>query len=213
MQKWRWSLELCVLPVNNPSPSLHWVLSRRKRELQNSACSWKETPPSSATVPVSPLQSVCETIRTDCVTSYVLQDSQDFQILLHHPHSQGQMALCISCSDPKSYPFMTSLELRISHQPRPYILNSPLNVPSNFMLLTSPYNLQPFWHLYPCFTEPGGREGVLLYSSLSFFIPHFSLKIPPTTPPCCSHLLIPALLPFISRFQLLVVTLLNMILP
>lgn len=36
------------------------------------------------------------------------------------------------------------------------------------------------------------------YSSLPF-LPRFPLKILPTTPSCCSHLLIPALLPSISR--------------
>lgn len=106
-------------------------------------------------------------------------DSQDFQILLHHTYSHTQLALCISCFDLTSYILLTFLEFRISHQPRPYILNSSLNVLSNSMFLISSFNLQSFWHPYPCTIESGVEGDVLFTLLCHFSYLIFSLKYYP----------------------------------
>ena len=112
------------------------------------------------------------------------------------PTVQVQLTLCIF-SDPITSPYLLSLELRIHHQPRSHITNSSI-IPSNFMLHIALYNVQSFCHPYPYHRAWGWRR-YPPFSSLAFFILHFSLKILPITPSCYSNLLISALLPFISR--------------
>lgn len=141
---------------------------------------------------------------------YILQDSQAFQLLPHHPYFHAQLALCISSSDaPILCPFLASLELRISHQPKPYTSNSPLNIFSN-PELQIPLKTGSPSALHTLVSQSREVEEVVFLTSLRHFSILIFLKIQPITPPCGSHMLIPALLPFISRrFQLLVVTLFN----
>lgn len=142
-----------------------------KKEPQNSTCSSKEIPPSSGTVTVSQLQSACETIRIACILPCIVQDSGGFQIFLHHPYSHAQLVQCISCSDPISYPFLASLELRITLQPTPWFIKHK----GLLLKIYSPSDIHTL--------EPQSLE-VMEVSSLTLLAicdSSFLSKIPPTT--------------------------------
>lgn len=106
LEELRWFPGLCVLLVTNSFPSLQSTSVGREREPQNSVCCWKEIPPQQSqshhyTLHDRPLGLTAWCL-TFCKTPRTSRS-------LWNPYSNSQLALCISCSDPMSFPFLISL--------------------------------------------------------------------------------------------------------